>query len=214
MFQQSLGLEDRLLLFSWPADGNVLKYTWDESYLHWSIAHIAEFINKLISVKGKGKVDVVAHSLGARGAILALARLACQELDTPLVNELVLIAPDIDTEIFKQELEGIRNGVNRITVYVSENDKALKLSNEVHGYPRLGQAGKNLMVPPGVDTIDISLMNSKRLSGHLYHLFSTQVIEDLKLLLHSGEPPENRPRLQIRNMDGLRYWQMVPNAKK
>ena len=37
VFQRALGLQDRLLLFSWPADGNMLKYTWDEADLIWSV---------------------------------------------------------------------------------------------------------------------------------------------------------------------------------
>lgn len=211
MFQRSLELDDRFLLFSWPADGNVLKYTWDESDLHWSVTHIAEFLEKLIDRQGPGKVDIVAHSLGARGAILALAKMAYRQPGPPLINELALIAPDMDTEIFQQELSAIRQVVNRITIYVSENDKALKVSQEVHGYPRLGQAGKNLSIMEGVDTIDISLMSTQRLSGHLYHLFSPQVIEDLKKLLHTGKPPEQRSALLSQNQKGLPYWQMIPN---
>lgn len=210
MFQRSLGLADRLILFSWPAAGNVLKYTWDESDLYWSVAYIAQFLEELITQKGQGKVDLVVHSLGARGAILALARLADRQSGQLLINELVLIAPDIDTAIFQQELSNIRQVANRITLYVSENDKALKLSHEVHGYPRLGQAGKDLSVIDGVDTIDISLMESNRLSGHLYHLYSPQIIKELKQLLHTGEPPERRPSLKILYKEGLPFWQMVP----
>ena len=57
---------------------------------------------------GKGKVDVVAHSLGARGAVQALARMAYRESAASILNELVLIAPDIDTDIFRQELPLVR----------------------------------------------------------------------------------------------------------
>lgn len=151
---------------------------------------------------------MVAHSLGARGAVQALARLAYNTPATTILNELVLIAPDIDTEIFRQELPVIKRSVNRVTVYVSENDNALRLSQEVHGYPRLGEAGETLTVLEGVETIDISNINSRRMSGHLYHLFSPEVIEDLTQLLHTGEEASQRPLLKAARHGDLPYWQM------
>jgi len=146
VLQRALGLHDRLLLFSWPADGNVLKYTWDEADLVWSVPYLARFIDEIVKRAGKGKVDVVAHSLGARGVMQALARMAYRESAASILNELVLIAPDIDTGIFAEELPLVRKMASRITTYASDNDKALKLSHEVHGYPRLGMAGEHLTV--------------------------------------------------------------------
>lgn len=209
LFQRALGLNNRLLFFSWPAEGNMLKYTWDEADLEWSVTYIAQFIEEVVKRAGNKKVDVVAHSLGARGAMQALARLTYNKPKSAILNELVLIAPDIDTDVFRQELPAIKNAVNRVTVYVSKNDKALKLSQEVHGYPRLGEAGDNLKVFAGVETIDISELNSRRVSGHLYHLFNPEVIEDLTQLLHTGEAASLRPLLKTVSHDDLPYWQMV-----
>jgi len=208
IFQRELGLQDRLLLFSWPADGNMLKYTWDEADLVWSVPHIARFLDDIVSTIGNGKVDIVAHSLGARGVVQALVRLSYREQEEPILNELILIAPDIDTDVFHQELSQLRSTVGRITVYVSDNDKALKLSQEVHGHPRLGQAGEALTVLEGVEFIDISKIANTRISGHLYHLFNSEVITDLTELLHSGKSADQRPSLNALDQDGLPYWQM------
>ncbi len=90
----------------------------------------------------------------------------------------------------------------------SENDNALRLSQEVHGYPRLGEAGENLTVLEGVETIDISNINSRRMSGHLYHLFSPEVIEDLTQLLHTGEEASQRSLLKEAKHGDLPYWRM------
>jgi len=209
IFQKSLGLQDRLLLFSWPADGNMLKYTWDEADLVWSVPHIAHFLEKLVSKTGNRRVDVVAHSLGARGVMQALVRLAYRERGSVMLNELVLIAPDIDTDSFRQELPLLQSVSKRISIYVSDNDKALRLSQEVHGYQRLGQAGENLRVFDGVETIDISDINPRRISGHLYHLFSPEVIADLTELLHTGKPAAGRASLSKEITDGLPYWRMI-----
>jgi esterase/lipase superfamily enzyme len=208
IFQRALGLDDRLLLFSWPADGNMLKYTWDESDLAWSVTYFTSILDEIVKRAGKRKVDVVAHSLGARGAVQALARMAYRKTEEPIINELILIAPDIDTEIFRQELPLLQKAADRITVYVSQNDKPLKLSHEMHGYPRLGMAGEHLTIMEGVEIIDISAISTRRLSGHIYHLFTQKVIEDLTLLLHTGEPAGLRPGLQKKYQNGLPYWRM------
>lgn len=209
IFQRALGLHDRLLLFSWPSDGNMLKYTWDESDLVWSVPSFSRFLDEIVARAGKGRVDVVAHSLGARGAVQALARMAHRESAASILNELVLIAPDIDTDIFRQELPLVLKTVGRITVYASDNDKPLKLSHEVHGYPRLGMAGEHLTVLEGVETIDISPVGIRRFSGHVYHLFNPEVIEDLTELLHTGKPSGQRPGLEAVDKAGLTYWRLT-----
>lgn len=213
VLQRSLGLHDRLLLFSWPADGSMLKYTWDEADLVWSVPFMADFFEDFVKESGYGRTDIVAHSLGARGAVQALTRLAYREYDKPLFDELVLIAPDIDTDTFKHDLALLKRVVNRITIYVSKNDKALRLSSEVHGYPRLGEAGDALTILEGVETIDISLLSIQRLSGHIYHLSNKEVIEDLELLLHSKSPADKRPRLKKIEHEGMPYWQLLPDNK-
>jgi esterase/lipase superfamily enzyme len=210
VLQRSLGLHDRLLLFSWPADGNVLKYTWDEADLLWSVPYMADFFEDMSRRTGPGNTDIVAHSLGARGAFQALTRIAWQNHDKALFGELVLIAPDIDVDMFRHDLPLLKKIVNRITVYVSENDKALKLSREVHGYPRLGEAGTSLTTFEGVEMIDISLISLQRISGHVYHLSNRDVIDDLGLLLRTNTPADKRPRMERREQAGISYWRMMP----
>lgn len=213
ILQRAIGLHDRLILFSWPSEGNAFKYTWDESDLVWSVSHITDFLAKVIERVGSTKIDVIGHSLGARGLIQAMTLLALQRPGIPLVHELILIAPDIDTGIFQQQYPLFRQSVNRFTLYLSENDKALKLSREVHGNPRLGEAGEYLTIVPGIETIDISGIKNRRLSGHLYHLFDSEVIKDLTLLLNSGDPASERPSLEKKDKEGSIYWRILPEDK-
>lgn len=210
LFQRALGLNERLLLFSWPADGNMLKYTWDEADLVWSVPYMASFLDELSARIGSARLDVVAHSLGARGVVQALVRMAYREQKDPILNELILIAPDIDADIFQHELPRLSTVARRITVYVSDNDRALRLSQEVHGYRRLGQAGDQLRILDGIEMVDISALNNRRISGHLYHLFNPEVIEDLIELLDQGKPADQRTLLMRSSRNGLPYWRLVP----
>lgn len=213
LFQRSQGLNGGLVLFSWPADGNVLNYTLDESDLAWSVGYMESGLRRLVDRLGPGKIDIVAHSLGARGITSALARIGCGESKSPLINELILVAPDIDSAIFKRDLESLSPLANRITVYASENDRALWLSKEVHGYPRLGQAGPDLTPMEGIELIDVSLLGAQRFSGHLYHLFDSTVSKDIRQVLESGTPADERESLHAAERAGKRYWRMVPPAE-
>lgn len=196
LFQANLKLENRLILFSWPSDGAILNYAQDESDLYWSIAPLEVILEGLVEQFGAGGFDVIAHSLGARGMYLALVQLAHKHhQQLPLINQLILTAPDIDTGIFKQYLPAIRPLVQNITLYVSDNDRPLALSREVHGYPRLGETGSHLKDLEDIEIVDISDVGVRSFSGHLYHLYHDHVVRDLDLLLTHGNHADQRDSL-------------------
>lgn len=196
LLQESLGLHERLVLFSWPSDGVIVNYTRDESDLFWSVDPLHQTLLDMIDRFGTGKVNLVAHSLGSRGVMLALIRLAqAKHGNKPLVNQVVLAAPDIDAGIFEQYLPLIRPLARNITVYVSNKDSALAVSRQLHGYPRLGEAVAHLEALTGVEIIDVSDIPVRQPSGHVYHLYHNDVVNDLKQLLN-----ENKPASQRRNL--------------
>lgn len=197
LFRDSLRLTDRFLLFSWPSDGSILNYTRDEADLYWSVVPLTDVLTDMIGRFGAGNVDVTAHSLGTLGAFLALVQLAGREHPVkPLVNQVVLLAPDIDVGIFDQHLPRIRPLARHITVYVSANDKPLALSRQVHGHPRLGEAGPHLKDLTGVEIIDVSEIGVRYPSGHVYHLYHKVVIDDLDQLLNEGKSASQRTNLK------------------
>lgn len=71
LFQESLDLTGRFLLFSWPSDGALLNYTRDESDLYWSVDPLQKILTDMVGRFGAGNIDIAAHSLGARGVLLA-----------------------------------------------------------------------------------------------------------------------------------------------
>jgi len=210
IFQASQGLAGRFLLFSWPSDGAILNYTRDESDLYWSVAPLAQTLTDMVGRFGAGGFDVAAHSLGTRGVFLALVQMASSEqTNKPLINNLVLLAADIDIGVFKQYLPRIRPLAHNITIYVSANDTPLALSSQVHGYPRLGESGPHLDGLTGVDIIDLSEIPVRYPSGHVYHLYNDAVINDLAQLLDRGKPASQRSNLK---QAGENYWLLQPAA--
>jgi len=211
LFQKSVGLTGRFLFFSWPADGALISYTHDEADLYWSVEPLRQVMSEMISGFGTGNIDIVAHSLGTRGVMLALVMLAqteqTEQADKPLLNQVVLVAPDIDAGVFKQYLPMIRPLVRNLTIYVSDNDNPLALSRQVHGYPRLGEPGEHLDGITGVEIIDISGIAMRSPTGHIYHIYQKDVVSDLDQLLNEGKAASQRRGLR---QTGEYYWQMQP----
>ena len=206
ILKESLGLEGRFLLFSWPSDGSITNYTHDEADLYWSVYPLREVLTDMISRFGKGNINIVAHSLGTRGVVLALVLLAqTHKDDEPLINNVVLIAPDIDIGIFEQYLPLIRPLARNMTVYASSNDSPLALSRQVHGYPRLGEAGEHLEDLQGIEIIDISGVPRRAPSGHVYHLNQSLVTEDLDQLINKNKTAAQRKNLK---QVGENQWQL------
>jgi esterase/lipase superfamily enzyme len=206
LLQENLDLAGRLLFFSWPSDGSLLNYTRDEADMYWSVLKLEDIMQELIRRFGAGRVDLAAHSLGTRGVFLALVGLASTRTSfEPLFNEVVLLAPDIDFDTFVQYLPRIRPLARNFTIYISDNDRPLALSSQLHGYPRLGQTGNDLSRLAGVEVIDLSNIPVRSVSGHVYHLYNPVVAEDMAQLLNEDKRAGKRSNLA---QTGTNLWRM------
>ena len=222
MLRRNLGLEGRLLLFSWPSDEDILRYASDEADLFWSVPAIADATMDLVNRFGPGEVDLIGHSLGGRGIVLALDRIARDHDGSgPLVDDVVLIAADMDFDVFVQHLPRIREVARTITIYVASGDIPLAISAELHGYPRLGQTGNDVSDLDGVEVIDVSAMSgigaidipgapASSLSGHVYHLSSRDIADDISALLNDGRRAADRPAL---TPVGPNLWRLSATPK-
>ncbi len=206
LLQQNAQLNGRFLWFSWPSDGALTNYTRDEADLYWSVPDIAAAILDLERQFGAGVVDVVGHSLGARGVVLGLVEAASRDPGLRL-GDVVLLAPDMDFAIFARILPRIRPIVDTITVYVTSDDRPLALSAQLHGYPRLGEAGNDVSGLSGVEVIDLTDIPEQSPTGHLYHIYSKQVGADLDQLLNAGQQAAARRDLE---RAGENLWRMLP----
>ena len=205
LMQRELGSNVSVLLFAWPSQDNLAMYTRDETLLKKSVEDIARVLDGMLETFGDGQVDVVGHSLGTRGVTSAIANL--EQRGQVLFDELVLIAPDMDSHDFEDVLPHLSRAASGITMYVSENDSPLRISREVHGEPRIGEAGEYLSLFDGVETIDISDFPQWDIYGHNYHYFNEHVIDDLRQLFIQGTRAAQRSGLEKKMRDGKHYWQ-------
>lgn len=207
--QRALQGKATVMMFSWPSNGRPTDYMPDQADVEWSVPFLANILAQLGDRIGPGQVQVLAHSLGSRGAVFALERLSAERKERPLIGALVLVAPDFDAETFGERLPRLARLTNGITLYASSNDAALKASHQLHLAPRLGEAGEFLTVAAGMQTIDVSPPGRYQILGHEYFYFHPQVAADLVELLSTGKSAEERTGLRARSRNGLTYWEVV-----
>lgn len=208
--QRSLGERATVLMFSWPSNGRPTDYVSDQADLEWSVPLLAELLRRLGERFGSARVQLVAHSLGSRGSLLALQRLGADGVSLPVVDQLVLLAPDYDAQTFVELLPRLRPLAGSITLYASDNDTPLRVSEELNGYPRLGQAGEHLTVAEGMETIDVTSAGLYQALGHEYYYYHPSVAADLVAHIASGAAAAQRSGLQLRRRGSGRYWELLP----
>lgn len=206
LLQENAGLAGRFLWFSWPSDGALTNYTHDEADLYWSVPDMADAILEMERRLGDDRINVIGHSLGARGVVLALYEVATRRPDIRLGN-VVLLAPDMDFQIFQRILPRIAPIAETITIYATNGDRPLALSAQLHGYPRLGEAENDFSQLDPVEVIDLSDLPVESPTGHLYHIHSNAVGDDLNQLLNEGKRAADRRKL-VRT--GNNTWKMQP----
>lgn len=210
--QRALQGKATVVMFSWPSNGRPTDYMPDQADVEWSVPFLANVLAQLGERIGRNQVQVLAHSLGSRGAIFALERLSAERIERPLIGSLVLVAPDFDAEAFVERLPRLTPLANGITLYASSNDTALKASHQLHFAPRLGEAGEFLTVAEGMQTIDVSPPGRYQILGHEYFYYQPQVSADLVELLSTGKSAAERSGLRAKNRNGLTYWEVTSDS--
>jgi len=159
---------------------------------------------------GADNLYLVGHSMGNRGLTRALAALVQERPDLRgRFREIILAAPDIDADVFRNDLApALVQAGRHVTLYASTKDLALKASKEVHGYPRAGDAGDGILVMNGIDTIDASNVDDSILA-HSYFVESVPVIRDIADMLRRRLTVTQRTALKlVRGPEG-KHWQLA-----
>jgi esterase/lipase superfamily enzyme len=208
-----LNFRGAAIFYSWPSRGDLDGYPADEETIVWTTPHLMAFLQQVALQSRAKTVHLIAHSMGNRALTQALANLTTPPGTTvkPHFREVILAAPDVDRDIFKQLVGAMGQSADRITLYASSNDEALVASKKLHEGSRAGEAGKSLLVVKGIDTIDVSTVDTSFL-GHSYFGDNTSVISDIQRLLTEGSPPSQRSCLSEAFWSNLAYWVFTRTA--
>jgi esterase/lipase superfamily enzyme len=196
------------ILFSWPSKDKLSRYMADELNVHWSQKNLRNFLKELALHTGTGRIYLLAHSMGNRemtGALVELIR------ENPQLKNrfkaLIMSAADIDTMLFIRDIApALASTEMIITLYVSRTDRALKLSESLHEYPRAGNSGYLPLILPGIETIDATDVDDSYL-GHSYFSNSRAVLSDIYNIINNDLKADFRFSLQpVETPDGKKFW--------
>ncbi len=171
--------------YSWPSAGKALGYLYDRD----SVLTARDGLEKLLINVANSSVEqviLVAHSMGGQLAVETLRQISIRN-NNSLKSKLAgvfLIAPDIDEQVFLAQIKSIRPLPQPFFVFVSDNDKALKLSSFIAGGgKRVGSVTQSAaMEDQGITLVDTSKFNDGDPLNHLTSATSPTLISLVKKL--------------------------------
>jgi esterase/lipase superfamily enzyme len=210
-----LGFDGAPITYSWPSQTDLSPggYHADEATAEWTAAHLDRFLTQVAARSGAQEIHLIAHSMGNRPLTAALERIAARmtPASRPLFEHIILTAPDMDADTFLEFAREFSRPGRSTTLYASSNDKALQFSRKIHGgFPRAGDSGPDIVVLGGIDTVEVSSVDTSFL-GHSYYGDNRSVLSDLFGLIRDGKGPDQRFGLRPRTKHGLRYWVFQPS---
>ncbi|MDE5108469.1 MAG: alpha/beta hydrolase, partial [Trichodesmium sp. St17_bin3_1_1] len=154
--------------YSWPSQGKLLAYPVDAASIEASEKYMTEFLLNLAKKTHIEKIHIIAHSMGNRGLLRAVQRIISQvqTITNIVFGQIILAAPDVDIDLFKELAKGYRQLAERTTLYISSKDKALATSGLIHQHDRAGFFPP-VTVVEGIDTVKVSKIDVTLL-GHGY----------------------------------------------
>lgn len=162
-----------VILFTWPAgskDGFFQEKMMGKIYENNLLNARATkdiFEKFLLDLqKSDMKVNLAVHSMGHQIVLPALNSLGKKSFNKVFINQLILNAPDFDSEKFKTIAKNVKSISKRVTLYCSHNDKAIIASKAFNHNERAGSC----VNVKNIDVINAGLIDDTTFGlGHGYY---------------------------------------------
>lgn len=162
------------LLFSWPSAADVRGYVEDRDSAMYTRDNLVQTLIMLNDVQPSGKIDIMAHSMGAWLLMEAMRQLRLQGRDDVISRlQVGLAAPDIDLDVFRSQIQTVGKLNPPLTILVSRDDRALAVSRRISGgRMRLGMvdvsdpAVQKLGQQAGIRFVDLTSMPAHSATRH------------------------------------------------
>ena len=206
-----LGNEGAFVAFSWPSTPKRLAYFKDVETAKVSAWGLRKLIEYLARNTSANRIHIVGFSAGTRVVMNTLYELALIHTDSTddeirratKLGNVILVGSDVDTGLFASEvLDGLLRVQERLTLYTSPSDKALKVSEKVFAHRRMGEIQPGTLDPRMRDfaaaTPELALINIAGAegfdtdNGHAYFRKSPWVSSDVLMTLRYGLAPADR----------------------
>lgn len=215
------------IIYTWPAGSpfNILRgYAYDRESGEFTIYHLKQFLRAVADCPDLEKLHIIAHSRGTDVFATALRELhieytaAGKDTRTELkLGNVILAASDLDWEVAQERIaaEHMTLAPERITVYVSEWDRAIRAADWIFGSTRrLGQLRGSDLTPEQWKTLEslsqLQVIDAKvdsSWTGHDYFHANPAVSSDIVLLLRDNrDAGEKNGRPLIKRLDN--FWEI------
>lgn len=211
------------LVYSWPSgSGGAFGYFTDRESGEFTIFHLKEFLRLIAATPEIERVNIISHSRGSDIVATALRELVIESRAAGRdpsreyrIDNLIMAAPDLDFGVVEQRLIAERLGAafGRITIYASEKDSALKVSQWLMKGTRFGRIrAENLSdadaeIFSSVKNIDLINVESPHgVVAHSYFRKDPAVLSDIITLIRGGGAPSGseRPLEKMR----FNFWRL------
>lgn len=128
------------ILFSWPSQAALTGYVADKESVTYSRDYLASLLIDLARARPQGEITLFGHSMGGWLVAETLRQLKLMGREDVLKRlTVILAAPDIDSDVFRQQMAVIGPLNPPMTILVSKDDRALQASSIIAGNtPRIG----------------------------------------------------------------------------
>lgn len=194
--------------FSWPSKGDAHRYKADEASIEASEQAITDFLVDFAAQCQGAKIHLIAHSMGNRGLLRSLQRIAgnAEIRGKVWFDQIFLAAPDVDRDLFLQLAHLYPEHAGRTTLYTSNGDLPVFLSGKLHEAPRAGYF-RPYTIAPGIDTIAVPDFDVDLL-GHSYFAQAEALLYDIQALMRHNPNPPDRPRMRDAVDEGKPFWKL------
>ena len=209
------------LLFSWPSAGQVSlgHYKGDQDRSIAAAPYLEQFLDLIIENSDIDRINIVAHSMGNRILTKALEDYAADYLqrhgEAEIEFRIILVAADVDREIFDQVTGVLDNLQANVTIYTSDADRALHVSEIVNkGKLRLGDTDGNkpyIRLNEFYETVDATGVATELFGlGHNYYSDNPFILGDMLCAMAEANPEERAlERLRYADLeDGDEYYRV------
>ena len=174
------------VLFTWPSRGELLAYPYDRESTAYSRDDLEATLADLARVPGLNQIDLMAHSMGnmLTMEVLRQAKIRGNPTFHGKLGYIMLAAPDIDIDVFRRQLSVYGRFAKPVTVFVSNDDKALNVSRIVWGsevragaFTTFDPETREKLKALNINVIDLSDVKSSDKLNHATFAASPEIVQ-------------------------------------
>jgi esterase/lipase superfamily enzyme len=183
------------ILFTWPSRGSVFDYNYDRESTNFSRTALERTLKALVDDPTVTQVTVLAHSMGSWLAVEALRQMAIREGNIPpKIRNVILASPDLDVDVFARQWTEMGTKHPKFTIFVSQDDKALRISSLISGrVKRVGSINpseepyRSALEKAGITVVDLTGLKSGDRLNHGKFAESPEIVQLIGKRLVNGQ---------------------------